>query len=87
MREQLSPMGTCTAWIQNYKYIFKSVQGFSLTHLVLSKKEKKAQSLFSVSLVGLRQLYIWKSILVSAVELVSCYSAFSCHWKLWLAVW
>lgn len=41
MREQLSPMGTRTAWTQNYKCIFKSVQHFSLTCLVLSKKKRK----------------------------------------------
>lgn len=41
MREQLSPMGTRTAWIQNYKCIFKSVQHFSLTCLLLSKKKRK----------------------------------------------
>lgn len=41
MREQLSPMGPLTAWIQNYNCIFRSVQHFSLTHLVLSKKIRK----------------------------------------------
>lgn len=85
MREQLSPMGPL--WLgQNYKCIFKSVRRFSLAHLVLSER-KESRSLFSVSLVGLRQLYIWKSILPSAVELVSCYSPFSCRWKLCLTVW
>lgn len=85
---KLSPMGPLTAWIQNYKCILK-VSGASPESIYQSikQKEKRAESLFSVSLVGLEQLYIWKSILPSAVELVSCYSPFSYRWKLCLTVW
>lgn len=49
MREQLSPMGTRTAWIQNYKCIFKSVQHFSLTCLLLSKRKENTKFILSVS--------------------------------------
>lgn len=50
----------------------------------IKQREKKAQGVCSGPLVGLRQLYIWKSVWASAVELVSCFSAFGHPWKLWL---
>lgn len=83
MREQLFPMGTRTAWLQNHKHNFESIWGFSLTLLVVCKMKRKHR-VYSVSPMGLLMLYIWASILVSDVELVSCYSSHRCCWKLGL---